>query len=185
MQVQDVDVFSNCVRLVDGLGAIRRWSLVHPGDAPIMLMLNDKTDDSAVSGGTKALAFDAAAFDAPDAEIRSIFLPSALITPDDVQGTNPTLRAAVLAGNRPSLGAARGKVLFALDEPPEKAAAYRSAANSLRGRVFFFDADASSPVAAYMTINDPLADAGRIRAAVRQGFIARAGRFRHRRGAQE
>ncbi len=173
MHIQDVDVFSTCVRLVDCLGAIRRWSLAHPDHAPILLMFNAKTDDSPVAGGTPALAFDAAAFDALDAEVRSVFPPGALITPDDVQGRYPTLREAVLAGNWPTLGAARGKVLFALDEPPEKTAAYRGARRSLEGRVFFVDADPSSPVAAYMTINDPVADAARIRTAVRQGFIVR------------
>ncbi len=173
MHIQDLDVFSSCVRLVDCLGAIRRWSLAHPDHAPILLMFNAKTDDSPAPGGTRALAFDAKAFDALDAEVRSVFPPSALITPDDVQGAYPTLREAVLAGNWPRLGAARGKVLFALDEPLEKTAPYRGASNSLKGRVFFVDADKSSPVAAYMTINDPVGDAGRIREAVRLGFIVR------------
>ncbi len=107
-------------------------------------------------GGTEAPAFDAAAFDALDAEVRSVFPPSGLVTPDDVQGSYPTLRDAVLAGNWPKLGAARGKVLFALDEPMEKTAAYRGARRSLEGRVFFIDADEASPAAAYMTINDPV-----------------------------
>ena len=173
MHIQDADVFSTCVRLVDCLGAIRRWSLAHPDHAPILLMFNAKTGDSPVAGGTGALAFDAGAFDALDAEIRSVFPPNALITPDDVQGTYATLREAVLAGNWPTLGAARGKVLFALDEPPEKTAAYRGARKSLEGRVFFVDADKSSPVAAYMTINDPVRDAGRIREAVQLGFLVR------------
>jgi membrane-associated phospholipid phosphatase len=173
MHIQDVDVFSTCVRLVDCLGAIRRWSLAHPDHAPILLMFNAKTDASPAPGGTDALAFDAAAFDALDAEVRSVFPPSALITPDDVQGAYPSLREAVLAGNWPRLGAARGKVLFALDEPPEKTAAYRGARKSLEGRVFFVDADPSSPIAAYMTINDPVGDASRIREAVQQGFIVR------------
>ena len=173
MHIQDVDVFSTCVRLVDCLGAIRRWSLAHPDHAPILLMFNAKTGESPVAGGTGAPAFDAGAFDALDAEICSVFPPGALITPDDVQGTYATLREAVLAGNWPTLGAARGKVLFALDEPPEKTAAYRGARKSLEGRVFFVDADKSSPVAAYMTINDPVRDAGRIREAVQQGFIVR------------
>jgi hypothetical protein len=173
MHIQDVDVFSTCVRLIDCLGAIRRWSLAHADHAPILLMFNAKTDDSPAPGGTKALAFDAAAFDALDAEVRSVFPPEALITPDDVQGPYPTLREAVLAGNWPTLGAARGKVLFAFDEPPETTAPYRGPRNSLKGRVFFVDADAASPVAAYMTINDPVQDAARIRQAVQQGFIVR------------
>jgi hypothetical protein len=136
-------------------------------------MFNTKTDKSSAQGGTDALPFDSAAFDALDAEVRSVFPPAALITPDDVQRRYPTLREAVLAGGWPTLGAARGKVLFALDEPPEKVAIYRGHRKSLEGRVFFINTDEASPAAAYLTLNDPIAEAERIRAAVRAGFVVR------------
>ena len=54
-----------------------------------------------------------------------MFKPSELITPDDVQGRYPTLREAVLKHGWPTLGASRGRFLFALDEPPVHIAAYR------------------------------------------------------------
>jgi len=173
MHAQDVDVFSGCTRLVDCLGLIRRWSREHPDHAPLLLMFNAKTDPSPLPQGTAALPFDAAAWDALDREVRSIFPPGALITPDDVQGAYPTLREAVLAGAWPTLGQARGKVLFALDEGPEKTAAYRGARGSLDGRAFFINTDEASPAAAYLTLNDPVADGPRIRAAVQAGFIVR------------
>jgi hypothetical protein len=136
-------------------------------------MFNAKTDKSTAPGGTDALPFDTAAFDALDAEVRSVLPPSALITPDDVQGRYPTLREAVLAGNWPTLGRARGKVLFALDEAPDKVAIYRGARKSLEGRVFFINTDENSPAAAYLTLNDPLKEADRIRKAVQAGFVVR------------
>ena len=173
MHVQDVDVFSTCTRLVDCLGAIRRWSVDHPDHAPLLLMFNAKTDASPLPQGTAALPFDAGAWDALDREVRSVFPAGALITPDDVQGTYPTLREAVLAGAWPTLGQARGKVMFALDEGPERTAAYRGARRSLEGRVFFINTDEASPAAAYLTLNDPVADGPRIRAAVLAGFIVR------------
>ncbi|MGL1687265.1 Ca2+-dependent phosphoinositide-specific phospholipase C, partial [Vibrio parahaemolyticus] len=70
-------------------------------------------DASAWPGGMAALPFDAAAFDALDAEVRAVFPPDALIAPDDVQGRYPTLRDAVLHDNWPTVAQARGKVLFA------------------------------------------------------------------------
>lgn len=173
MHVQDVDVFSTCTRLVDCLGAIRRWSVAHPDHAPLLLMFNAKTDASPLPQGAAALPFDAGAWDALDREVRSVFPADALITPDDVQGTYPTLREAVLAGAWPTLGQARGKVMFALDEGPERTAAYRGARRSLEGRVFFINTDEASPAAAYLTLNDPVADGPRIRAAVLAGFIVR------------
>lgn len=173
MHIQDIDTFSVCVRLSECLGVVRRWSLAHPGHAPVLLMVNAKTGPSPLPGGIEALAFDAAAWDALDREVRQVFPADALITPDDVQGDYPTLREAVLAGAWPTLGQARGKVLFALDEDPAKTAAYRGSRRSLEGRVFFINTDEASPAAAYLTLNDPVAEGLRIRAAVEAGFIVR------------
>ena len=173
MHVPDVDVLSSCLTLVDCLTVIRRWSLAHPDHTPILLMFNTKNDRSGQPGGTDAIPFDTAAYDALDAEIHSVLPPAALITPDDVQGRYPTLREAVLAGNWPTLGAARGKVLFALDENAEKSAIYRGGRKSLEGRVFFINTDETSPAGAYMTLNDPVSQADRIRRAVAAGFIVR------------
>lgn len=173
MHVQDIDVLSSCVRLADCLGTVRRWSLAHPDHAPILLLFNAKSDPSTVPGGTAPLPFDTAAFDALDRTVRAIFPPGALITPDDVRGSYATLREAVLAGNWPRLGDARGKVLLALDEDAEKVAAYRGGRRTLEGRVFFVNADEAAPDAAYITINDPVADASRIRRAVAAGYLVR------------
>ncbi len=173
MHVQDLDVLSACVTLRDCLGVVRRWSIAHPDHAPIMLMFNAKSDASPVPGGVAALPFDTAAFDALDAEIRAVFPASSLITPDDVQRGYPTLRDAVLHDAWPTLGEARGKVLFALDEDPDGVARYRAGRRSLEGRVFFINTDEASPAAAYLTLNDPVADADRIRKAVAAGFIVR------------
>ena len=173
MHIQDIDVLSSCVTLRTCLGIVRRWSLAHSGHAPIMLMFNAKTDPAPQPGGVAALPFDAAAFDALDREVRAVFPPRALITPDDVQGAWPTLRDAVLHDAWPTLGQARGRVLFALDEDPDKVAVYRGKRRSLEGRVFFINTDERSPAAAYLTLNDPVADGARIRKAVAAGFIVR------------
>lgn len=173
MHIQDVDVFSSCMRLIDCLGLVRRWSIDHPDHAPLLLMFNAKTGASPLPHGTEALPFDAAAWDALDQEIRSVFPAGALITPDDVQGAYPTLREAVLANAWPTLGRARGRVMFALDEDADETAAYRGARRSMEGRVFFINTDEASPAAAYLTLNEPIADAARIRAAVQAGFIVR------------
>lgn len=96
-----------------------------------------------------------------------------LITPDQVRGSHATLREAVLAGGWPSLGEARGKVFLALDEGPQKVASYSAGRPSLEGRVLFVNTDEASPAAAYLTLNDPIGQQARIRAAVQQGFIVR------------
>ena len=173
LHIPGIDNGSSCVLLTDCLRAIRAWSDAHPRHVPILLMFNAKDEQNAASGGVNAVRFDSAAYDALDAEIRSVLGPDRLITPDDVQGRYPTLRDAVLAGNWPLLEASRGKFLFALDEPPAKVAVYRGARRSLEGRVFFINTDEQSPAAAYLTLNDPIRDADRIRRAVAAGFLVR------------
>lgn len=173
MHVPDVDVLSSCWTLTDCLQVIKTWSNAHPDHTPILLMFNAKIDRSSQPGGTDALPFTEAAFDALDAEIRSVLPKEKLITPDDVQGSYPTLREAVLAGNWPTLGAARGKVLFAMDENAQKVAIYRGARKNLEGRVFFINTDEASPAAAYLTLNDPVRQAEQIKRDVAAGFIVR------------
>lgn len=173
LHMPDVDFRSTCLTFVACLSQIRDWSRAHPDHTPILIMLNAKTGGASMPGGTTPLDFDAAAWDALDVEVRSVFDADRLITPDQVQGRHATLREGVLAGGWPKLGAARGKVFFALDEGPEKVAAYRGGRRSLEGRIFFVNTDEVSPAAAYLTLNDPVGEQARIRAAVRAGFIVR------------
>jgi len=173
LHMPDVDFRSSCLTFVACLREISDWSRAHPDHAPILIMLNAKTGSASMPGGVAPLDFNNAAWDALDAEIRSVFDAAHLLTPDQVQGAHATLREGVLAGGWPALGQARGKVFFALDEGPEKVASYRGARRSLEGRVLFVNTDEASPAAAYLTLNDPVADHDRIRAAVRAGFIVR------------
>ncbi len=173
LHIPDVDFRSSCLTLVSCLEAVRGWSEAHPRHAPIMLMFNIKTDTSPFPAGVKALPFTPAAADALDAEIRSVFASADLVTPDDVQGAYPTLREAVLHDNWPRLGEARGKLLLAMDEGPDKVAVYRGDRRSLEGRVFFINTDEASPAAAYLTLNDPVGEAARIAVDVKAGFLVR------------
>jgi hypothetical protein len=173
LHIPGIDNASQCVLLTQCLRTIKSWSDAHPRHAPILLMFNAKDEQNAKRGGIDALPYDEAAYDALDAEIRSILPPEKLIVPDDVQGRYPTLRDAVRANNWPTLEKARGRFLFALDEPPAKVAVYRGKRKSLEGRVFFINTDEDSGAAAYLTLNDPIADRARITAAVKAGYLVR------------
>ena len=173
LHIAGIDNSSSCVLLTECLKIILRWSSTHPRHVPIMLLFNAKDEQYASRGGIDALPFDAAAWDALDAEIRSVMPAHKLITPDAVQGSYPTLRDAVRANHWPTLARARGRFLFALDETPAKVAAYRGARRSLEGRLFFINTDEDSPAAAYLTLNDPIADGPRIRRDVAAGYLVR------------
>lgn len=172
MHLADIDFRSQCMVFVECLRQIRAWSRQHPQHAPILILINAK-DGKSGPGAVAPVAFDARAFDALDAEVRAVFAAAELITPDDVRGRAATLREAVLAGGWPTIGASRGKLLFALDEEPRKVALYRGARRSLQGRAMFVNGDERSADAAYLTINDPLKDGERIRKAVQAGFLVR------------
>lgn len=173
MHVQDIDYRASCALFTDCLKIIAAWSDAHPGHLPILILINLKEDSFSFPGATKALLFDAAGMDAVDAEIRSVFTEDRLITPDQVQGQFPTLRDAVLAGAWPVLGAARGKVLFALDAPEGQVARYRGDRAVLEGRAMFVNIEETSPAAGYITLNDPVGQGARIRADVAAGFLVR------------
>jgi hypothetical protein len=173
LHMPDVDFRSSCLTFTACLGEVRNWSRAHPDHAPILILLNAKTGPASMPGGVAPLPFDAAAWDALDAEIRSVFGEAELITPDQVRGKRAALREGVLAGGWPKLGVARGKIFFALDESHEKVASYAAGRPSLQGRAMFVNTDEASPAAAYMTLNDPIGQQQRIRAAVGQGFIVR------------
>jgi hypothetical protein len=174
MHSQDIDYRSSCALFTQCLRTIRAWSLAHRDHVPILILLNLKEGGALpLPGAVSALPFDAPAMDAIDREIRSVFPEPELITPDQVQGRHATLREAVLAGAWPRLGAARGRVIFALDAPPDQVARYRGARRSLEGRVMFVNIDEASPAAGYITLNDPLHQADRIHRDVAHGFLVR------------
>jgi hypothetical protein len=173
MHVPDLDYRSSCPTFIRCLTEIRAWSDAHPDHVPLLILLNLKEDGLPIPGAVQPLAFDAKAMDAVDAEIRAVFPARELITPDQVQGGRATLREAVTAGGWPILKAARGKVMFALDAPPAQVAIYRGDRKSLEGRAMFVNIDEASPAAAYITLNEPKAEAARIAAAVKAGLIVR------------
>ena len=186
LHVQDIDYRSVCVTFVACLQELKAWSAAHPDHIPILVTMNAKDDEIPFPGSVTPLKFDTPAFDALDAEILSVFSTDQIVTPDQVQGSYPTLRDAVLQHGWPTLGETRGKFLFALDEEGDKIKAYQGGRKSLEGRVMFVNAPEDSPAAAYLTLNEALTDTAHIttrRSAGLSGTHTR-GR-RHRRSAQQ
>ena len=115
-----------------------------------------------------------AELDALDAEIRSVFPEQQLLTPDDVRGAHPTLEEAVLTDGWPTLGAARGKVMFLMDNAGQYRTDYLAGHPNLDGRVLFTNADPGDPDAAFVKRNDPLGpNVAVIQDLVRRGYLVR------------
>lgn len=172
MHVQDFDYRSSCQPFVACLREVRNWSKAHPGHIPLFILVETKQGHPpADMKMTEPEPFSPAIFDALDAEIRSVFSASEMITPDDVRGSYQTLNEAVLAGNWPTLASARGKVVFLMDQRP-MGPVYLEGHPSLRGRVLFTNAAPGQPDAAFLERNDGPAE--EITSLVKQGYLIRA-----------
>ena len=173
MHIQDIDYVSSCQPFVACLTEIRAWSKAHPSHVPIYILVETKTQEAVpdVPGMASPEPWTASALDALDAEIRSVFPTSETITPDRVRGGHRTLRDAVTHGGWPTLSAARGKVIFLLDQS-NVTATYVAGHPSLAGRVAFTNADPAAPDAAFVEEND--GPPAKITALVKQGFLVRA-----------
>ena len=154
MHVQDLDQRSVCEPFTGCLLEVQAWSKAHPGHLPIFLLIETKQEALKVQfPSVQPEPFTPAVFDALDREIRSVFPPTALITPDDVRGSYATLNAAVRAGHWPALSEARGKVVFLMDQRPMEPV-YTEGHPNLEGRVLFTNATPGAPDAAFTEEND-------------------------------
>lgn len=171
MHMEDVDYRSTCEPFTACLQQVRSWSKAHPDHVPIFILVETKQGKPRPELHlTEPEPFTSAVFDALDAEIRSVFSPEEMITPDDVRGHYATLNEAVLAGNWPTLASARGKVIFLMDQKPV-GPVYLEGHPSLRGRVLFTNADPGQPDAAFIERNDgPASDITKL---VREGYLIR------------
>ncbi len=171
MHVQDVDYRSNCQPFVACLAEVRAWSQAHPGHLPLYLLIETKQEPLKVSfPATQPVPFTPGLFDALDSEIRSVFAPDEMITPDQVRGSYLTLDEAARADNWPTLASARGKVIFLMDQR-KMGPMYLAGHTSLKGRILFTNAVPGEPDAAFTEQNDSPADV--IAAIVKQGYLVR------------
>lgn len=169
LHVQDLDYRSNCQPFTNCLAIIRKWSKAHPKHLPIFILVENK-DGRPRPEYLEPEKVTAATFDALDAEIRSVFSSSELITPDDVRGIHKTLEEAVITGGWPTLEASRGKVIFLLDQE-RVTPLYNAGRPSLQGRVLFTNSKPGSSDAAFVKVNNPASEA--IPILVRKGYLVR------------
>jgi hypothetical protein len=171
LHVQELDYRSTCQQLIACLKIVHAWSQAHRDHVPIFILL--ETKESPLPPQYQARSpekFTSATFDALDAEIRSVFKPGEMITPDQVRGTYATLEESVLHDGWPSLAAARGKVIFLMDQRSAEPV-YLEGHPALRGRVIFTNAEPGQPDCAFTEQNE--GDQATIAALVRKGYLVR------------
>ncbi|MCX7619562.1 MAG: phosphatidylinositol-specific phospholipase C1-like protein [Acidimicrobiales bacterium] len=168
--IEGFDERSNCEVFVDCLAVVRAWSDAHPDHMPIAILIEVK-DNVDLPGPPDPLPVGPIELDALDAEIRSQFPESRLLTPDDVRGSHLTLEDAILTDGWPLIDDVRGQVMFLLDNKRDE---YRAGRPSLEGRVAFTPASPGEPDAAFIKMNDPLGpNEEAIRQLVAAGYVVR------------
>ncbi len=176
LHVQDVDFETTCLTFVGCLLMVKGWSDAHPRHLPIAVLVELKDDpipDPIPLGFAIPVPWDRAELDELDAEIRSVFPPEQLLTPDDVRRPGATLEASVLGAGWPTLGEARGRIQFLMDNGGSERDDYRAGRPSLEGRVLFTNGVPGDPDAAFVKLNDPVGDFAAIQNRVRDGYLVR------------
>ncbi|WP_020108529.1 Ca2+-dependent phosphoinositide-specific phospholipase C [Nocardia sp. 348MFTsu5.1] len=179
MHAPDADYRTSCPTLTGALQTVKRWSREHPGHVPVVIQLELKASWpwALVLRGARVPRWSPAVLDALDAEIRSVFDDeSALLTPDRIRGSAPTLEQAVLGPGWPQVDDVRGTVLFFLDYGDQDYIRdnYRAGRPSLEGRVAFTTPPPGQPDSAFIMHNDPRGQGFlRIRELVNRGYLVR------------
>ena len=170
IHVQDLDFRSTCQPFTGCLAELRQWSKAHPRHLPIYVLIETKTGNPRPEFMVTPEPVTVETLNLLDAEIRSVFEPRQIITPDDVRAGGKTLEAAVLTKGWPSLESARGKVVFLFDQETVTPL-YTKGHPSLEGRVIFTNASPGTPDAAFVKEND--AHSPRIPELVKKGYLVR------------
>lgn len=176
LHVQDLDFTTSCLTFVACLEQVDEWSDANPRHLPIAVLVELKDDpipDPFDFGFVVPEQIGTDELDRLDAEIRSVFDESEMITPDDVRGARGSLEDAVLSGGWPTLREAAGKVLFLMDNGGAERDVYRAGRPSLQGRVLFTNSTPGSPDAAFVKVNEPVGNVDRIQDLVASGYLVR------------
>jgi hypothetical protein len=159
------DEGTTCRSFVTCLEEIKGWSDENPAHHPLWVQLELKDTIGSVD--------PIELFEQLEAAILKVWPKDRIITPELVQGSSPSLPLALADHGWPTLGAVRGRILFALDNTTEFRDEYTHHGANLDGRLIFVDSRVGDPFAAVAILNDPTADAEAIKGALAAGLLVR------------
>lgn len=161
-----LDQTTNCETFTLCLEDMKRWSDDSPAHHPLVTLIELKDPFDADDAQERLAELEA--------ELCSVWPPSRLVTPDDVQGDAADLRSAVTGQGWPALGELRGKALFVLHAGSEWRDAYLDG-ESTSGLLMFPDGqgDPDASWSAIHAVNDPVNSAAQIGELVQAGHLVR------------
>lgn len=159
-----LDERTTCVTLTDCLSTMKAWSEEHPGHHPILVHVEPKD----------ALPADIEAYVKElDETITGVWSSHCIVTPDSVSVDGLSLSQALKERGWPTLGSVRGKILFTLLDRGPWREAYTRGEDNIDGRLFFAEGDPGAPYAAVTRVDDPVAGADEIVAALAANMLVR------------
>jgi hypothetical protein len=160
-----IDEGTNCDPLTQCLEDIKAWSDYHPGHHPLFIQIEPKDqgahDPDVVVERLEWL----------EQEILSVLPVDRIITPDEVQGDATSLAEALDTVGWPTLGQARGRILFFLDCQRDLCLEYGG--TGPEGRLIFAASQEGDAFDAVRVINNPESQLEAIQDAVAAGRIVR------------
>jgi hypothetical protein len=169
LHIQDVDYRTTALTLKLALAEVARWSRANPRHFPVMILLELK-DESPSPFTVKPEVFGEEQLREVEAEILSIFQKTEILTPKEVKGDFTSLREAIQARGWPTVEAAAGKVMFAMDNEEGLPVLYLEA---IPEPLLFVSVGEDHPAAGFFKINDPVVSFDRIQRLVKAGFLVR------------
>lgn len=147
--IPGIDDKTTCATLGECLTQIKGWSDQHPCHHPIVILFEQKDE----------LNLSAVADHWPqfEQEVLAVWPKERLVTPDDLLGTAQNLKAAVAAGQWPTLAQSRGKLLLIVYDKDGSGAKYKSLHPGLRGAVAFVFGEPDDPDTAVVKRDGPAA----------------------------
>lgn len=177
LHIPDIDFQTHVLTFKEFLQKLKSWTAQNPNHVPIFILIEPKEktvgDVLGPLGFAKATPFEGPQMDNIDAEIKAIYGENldGVITPDDVRGSYSTLEEAVLAGNWPTLGESRGKIVFVMIG--SKQDVYAQGHPSLAGRAMFATFDPGQAEAAFVMYDGAKTEKDKIIDAVSKGYMVR------------
>jgi hypothetical protein len=167
----DFDFRTTVYTLEQALRELKGWSDEHRDHTPVFVLLELKAES--FSPLTTPPQWDAAGYSLLEKEIEAVFPRERILLPDDIRGSRPTLREAILAHGWPTLAQSRGKVAFLLDNEGAVRDVYLKPNPTLERRLLFASVSPEHPAAAWMKRNDAIGSFDEIQKLVKAGFLVR------------
>ncbi|MBM4343179.1 MAG: hypothetical protein FJ100_07345 [Deltaproteobacteria bacterium] len=161
--VPGMDDGTRCATIGDCLGQLKAWSDAHPCHHPLVVTLEAKDE----------LTAEDVADHLPQLEqqILAAVPGDRLVKPDDLRGSFADLASAAAAGNWPTLGQSRGKLLVIAYDKEELFSKYKKLRPGLQGAPFFVFGKLGDPDTATVLADNPFDPA--LGKAVQAGCIVR------------